>query len=395
MSAPVLSYPDPNKTFILDTDASDAGIGAVLSQVEGGREGVIAHASRALTKQERKYATTKKELLSMVTFIKYFKHYLLGKEFVLWTDHNSLRWLHNFQGLEGQLARWVEQLASFQYRIVHRPGRGHANADALSRLPAFLPVSSDSALGKKTKGGEVIGAVKEGCPEAVVGQEECDELGPAQHGDAELQKTFALKKQGTAGSRPPEELWKYAPVWDQLQVQGSRLVRHPPLNSDAANQVQVVIPKSLVPDILRQLHNATTGGHLGIQKLQAKVKDQFYWLGWFGDVKHWCRECVDCGSRKAVGKQGCAPLRSVVTARPYERVALDVLGPLPITSGVNKYILVIGDYFSKWTEAFPLPNQEALTVAKVLVEQWVCRFGAPRSIHTDQGQNFESNLFRT
>lgn len=68
---------------------------------------MYAYASRALTKQERKYATTKKELLSMVTFTKYFKHYLLGKESILRTDHNSLRWLYNFQGLEGQLVRWV------------------------------------------------------------------------------------------------------------------------------------------------------------------------------------------------------------------------------------------------------------------------------------------------
>lgn len=114
------------------------GIGAVLSQEEGGLERVVAYASRALTKQERKYATTKKELLSMVTFTKYFKHYLLGREFVLRTDHNSLRWLHNFQDLEGQLAHWLEQLANFQYKIVHRPGKLHSNADALSRLPAFL-----------------------------------------------------------------------------------------------------------------------------------------------------------------------------------------------------------------------------------------------------------------
>lgn len=92
ISAPVLAYPDPLKQFILDTDASNVGIGAVLSQVEGGMERVVAYASRALTKQERKYATTKKELLSMVTFTKHFKHYLLGAEFVLRTDHNSLRW---------------------------------------------------------------------------------------------------------------------------------------------------------------------------------------------------------------------------------------------------------------------------------------------------------------
>lgn len=77
----------------------------------------------------------------MVTFTKHFKHDLLGAEFVLRTDHNSLRWLHNFQGIEGQLARWLEQLASFQYKIVHRSGKQHANADALSRLPGLSVIS--------------------------------------------------------------------------------------------------------------------------------------------------------------------------------------------------------------------------------------------------------------
>lgn len=348
MSALVLAYPDPHKTFILDTDASDAGIGAVLSQEDGGRERVIAHASRALTKQERKYATTKKELVSMVTIIKHFKHYLLGKQFVLRTDHNSLRWVHNFQGLEGQLARWVEQLASFQYEIVHRPGRGHANADALSRLPAFLPVTPVSQPVSPTKQGKVICAVQNVRPRV----EEEDELVQAQRGEIELQKIIALKLEQRGGDQPPEELEKYAPVWAQLQVQGSRLVRCPPLNSDAANQVQVVVPSLLVPQILSQLHNATTGGHLGVQKLQAKVKDCFYWVGWFGDVKRWCQQCVDCGSRKEAGKKRCAPLQSVVTSRPFERVALDILGPLPETLGKNKYVVVIGIIFPNGLRRF-------------------------------------------
>ena len=160
ITAPVLSYPDPSKTFILDTDASDVGIGAVLSQEEGGYERVVAYASRALTKQERKYATTKKELLSMVAFTKHFKHYLLGKEFVLRTDHNSLRWLHNFQGLEGQLARWIEQLANFQYKIVHRPGKLHKNADALSRLPI---ISNGEGLGPETLDNAVLKGISRVC----------------------------------------------------------------------------------------------------------------------------------------------------------------------------------------------------------------------------------------
>lgn len=205
-------------------------------------------------------------------------------------------------------------------------------------------------------------------------------------------------KNGSGDSRREAELnpalVKYLPLWDQLQVQNQRLVRIPPANSDAASAVQVVLPRSLVPGVLSMLHNTSTGGHLGIQKLQAKVKDRFYWPGWFGDVKKWCRECHDCASRKASGRAPCAPLQMSVASRPYERVAVDILGPLPETLNKNKYILVIGDYFSKWTEAFPLPNQEAQSIARVLVEEWVCRYGVPRSLHSDQGRNFESNLFK-
>lgn len=101
-------------------------------------------------------------------------------------------------------------------------------------------------------------------------------------------------------------------MWAQMQVQGARLVRLPPINSDAAQQVQVVLPKSLVLKVLEQLHNSLTVGHFGVQKLQAKVKDRFYWSGWFGDVKRWCRECVDCGSRRTTGQQLCALLQSAV-----------------------------------------------------------------------------------
>lgn len=401
--APVLAYPDPKKPFILDTDASDVGIGAVLSQECDGLERVVAYASRALTKQERKYATTKKELLSMVTFTKHFKHYLLGREFLLRTDHNSLRWLHNFGGLEGQLARWVEQLANFQYKIIHRPGKQHANADALSRLPGALrkDVEEDGdEVPKRCSHVTTVRAVSEaerpGNP--LEGRADIeDELVKAQQGDPVIQELIQLKSSELGGISHTDlnpALVKYLPVWDQLQVQNQRLVRVPPVNTDAAAAIQVVLPRSLIPEVLSMLHNTQTGGHLGIQKLQAKVKDRFYWPGWFGDVKQWCRECHDCASRKSGGKAPCAPLQMSIVSRPYERVAVDIMGPLPETLGKNRYILVIGDYFSKWTEAFPLPNQEAQSVARVLVEEWVCRYGVPRSLHSDQGRNFESLLFK-
>ena len=79
---------------------------------------------------------------------------------------------------------------------------------------------------------------------------------------------------------------------------------------------------------------------------------------------------------------------------PLERVAMDILGPLPETSRGNKYILVLGDYFTKWTEAYAMQNMEAVTVARIFVNEFVSRFGAPDSLHTDQGKNFDSMLLK-
>ena len=268
----------------------------------------------------------------MITFTKYFKHYLLGREFILRTDHNSLRWLHNFQGLEGQVARWVEQLANFQYKIVHRPGKAHTNADALSRLSAFMDPEGEV---EGSQGESAVRAIEVQLvpPPQENGQEpppqegsqevsqigEQDELSQAQMEDQELRHLIDLKKSGVelVGHSIDPVMRKYASVWPQLDMRGPRLVRVLPVNptnpSDAP-LVQVVLPRALVPKVLSQLHNTTTGGHLGVQKLQGKVKDRFYWLGWAADVKQWCRECRDCGSRKMSGKQPCAPLQSTFSA---------------------------------------------------------------------------------
>ncbi len=136
VTAPVLVFTDFTKPFTLDTNASNSGIGAVLSQAQDdGREQVVAFASRVLSKPERRYCTTFKELLAAVVFIQQFRPYLLGRRFTLRTDHGSLTWLKTFKEPEGQLARWLEQLQQYNFDIIHRRGRSHQNADALSRLP--------------------------------------------------------------------------------------------------------------------------------------------------------------------------------------------------------------------------------------------------------------------
>ena len=104
-TAPILAYPKPDGIFILDTDASNIGIGGILQQVQDGKEQVIAYASNKLDKSQQRYSVTRRELLAMVTFIHQFKHYLLGRKVILKTDHGALKWLYNFKDTQGQLAR--------------------------------------------------------------------------------------------------------------------------------------------------------------------------------------------------------------------------------------------------------------------------------------------------
>ena len=132
ITEPVLSHPQRDGQFILDTDASAYAIGAVLYQVQDGDEKVISYASKTLTDTQRNYCTTKRELLAVVRMVKYFRHYLWGAPFTIRTDHASLSWLLRFKDADGMLARWLAELASFQFTIQYREGKNHLNADGLS-----------------------------------------------------------------------------------------------------------------------------------------------------------------------------------------------------------------------------------------------------------------------
>ncbi|GBL67472.1 Retrovirus-related Pol polyprotein from transposon 297 [Araneus ventricosus] len=135
ITSPILTYPRTDKEFILDTDASNEGIGAMLSQKIGNEECVIAYFSKSLGKPERNYCVTRKELLAIVKSIEHFHHYLYGRKFLLRTDHASLRWLLNFREPEGQISRWIQRLQEYDFEIQHRKGTSHGNADALSQRP--------------------------------------------------------------------------------------------------------------------------------------------------------------------------------------------------------------------------------------------------------------------
>ena len=183
-------------------------------------------------------------------------------------------------------------------------------------------------------------------------------------------------------------------AWKQLCLQDGVLYRR--WEDDTGKEVRylLVVPPELQREVLCQLHNSPTGGHLGITKLYEKTKHRFYWPKMRDSVRDWARECLECAKQKLPTKTKRAPLQQQIFGVPMERIAIDITGPFPETDTGNRYIVVISDYFTKWTEAYPIASITADVVADVLVNEFISRFGTPRLLHSDQGRQFESELFQ-
>jgi transposase InsO family protein len=382
-SAPILAFPDFSQTFILDTDASQTGIGAVLSQVQEGRERVVAYASRTLSKAERRYCVTRREV---VTYVQHFQNYLLGRRFELRTDHGSLTWLQGFKEPEGQLARWLERLQEFDFKIFHRRGKQHGNADALSRRPC-------QQCGLAHKGGEMERV--EIC--SVSQKPQADNVSELQLEDDVVGPVLTAK---IADQRPAEDRLKgrsrefrqLIQLWDQLVIKEGALCRNYEDAHGLGQHLQLVVPKQSREEILRDIHGGALGGHLGEAKTLSRVKERFYWPGHSEDMKLWCKNCPDCAARKTPAPKRTAPLQKFECGYPMQIVVTDIVGPFPESDQGNTYILVAADYFTRWVEAYAIPNQEATTVANKLVDEMFCRFAIPEQLHSDQGRQFESEL---
>ena len=389
--SPILAYPDFKQPFILDTDASEYDIGAVLSKKQGGAERVFAYSSRTLTKAERKYCVTRKELLALVTYVKVFRHYLYGREFTVRTDHSSLRWLMNIKNPEGQWARWLETLSMFDMKVEHRPGVKHGNADALSREQCRqCQVHSVSVDTKMAKGElEDRGGFSE-----MYGEEKS--LAELQEEDVDISHVKQWIEQSTKPE--PLELSAGGPVLKSLWSQRAQLEIHNGMFyrrwTDAnKSTLQAIIPLKERRNVLQFSHDHKTSGHLGVTKTLSKIRQAYYWSGLQRDVRQYIAGCETCSKSKGPNKTPRAPMQLTSAGRPMERIAMDIVGELPLTEKSNRYIIVISDYFTKWVEAFAISNMEAKTIAELVAKEVVARFGVPSTIHSDQGKQFEGNLF--
>ncbi|GFV81129.1 retrovirus-related Pol polyprotein from transposon 412 [Trichonephila clavipes] len=396
-SSPILIYPQPDKPFILDTDASNESVGAVLSQEIDGQERVVAYWSKCLSKPERNYCVTRKELLAIVKAIEHFHHYLYGQKFLLRTDHASLTWLMNFRNTEGQVARWIQRLNEYYFDIRHRKGSSHGNADALSRRPC--PENCRHCSRVETKYDYAIRQIttSTATPPDPWSDEKVRE---DQMADPDIKPLIEFME--SSSNKPSwQDISAYSPttkqywaLWNSLHLRNGVLYRKFESEDGKTFRWQLVLPRSRIPEVLKELHGSPTGGHFGVMKTLHRVRERFCWGKVRADVEQWCKSCDACSARKGPKIRSRGKLHRYNVGAPFERIAFDILGPLPRTASGNKYLLVVMDYFTKWPEVYPIPDQEAPTVAEAVVQHWISRYGVPLQLHSDQGRNFVSAVLK-
>lgn len=230
-------------------------------------------------------------------------------------------------------------------------------------------------------------------------QEQTAELRQKQMEDEDIEKVISWMK---TKERPQWEsislenaavktMWA---MWDTLTYQNDVLYRKYYAVDRVEPILQIILPKTMRPIIFQQLHAAATGGHLGRNKTLSCIQERYHWYGLSQDVKDWCSTCPTCQCANPLPKKNRSALCQYQVGEPLERVALDLTGPFPVSTRNNTYLLVMCDYFTRWIEVVPVPDITAETIARAFVENFICRFGTPLEILTDQGRQFESNLFK-
>uniref|UniRef100_A0A8C6LZU9 Gypsy retrotransposon integrase-like protein 1 n=1 Tax=Nothobranchius furzeri TaxID=105023 RepID=A0A8C6LZU9_NOTFU len=426
-SAPVLGYPDYSLPFVLQTDASGEGLGAVLAQIQGGVERVIAFASRGLSPAETRYPAHKIEFLALKWAVtdKFYDH-LYGRRFSVQTDNNPLKYVMSSAKLDATGQRWVSRLASFDFDVRYRRGQSNTNADALSRMsnqevmhilqtfPQWVAVDeqgqgvtqatqeTQSPSGNGTHTGEELelgpptstepyrDVGMESLPtmtkqEICAGQKKDLVIGPVLHYKSMNQRPRrSERRSGEAHVRLLLKEWRRLVVRDGILY---RCVQ----DSQRGVVEHLVLPEDLRMSVKTALHDDS--GHLGFERTLHMIRERFFWPLMFQEIKAWCEQCERCCLRKTPTAGVRAPLVSIHSSAPLELVCVDFL-TLEKSKGGIENVLVVTDHFSRYAQAYPTKDQRASTVAKVLYRNFFCRFGFPAKLHADQGRNFESAVVK-
>jgi len=364
--APVLLHYNPKLPIRLAGDASNYGIGAVLSHVDSeGHEHPIAFTSRSLSASEKNYSQVEKAL-SLIHGIRKFRNYIYGRHFTLVTDHRPLTALFGPKNgvpalAAGRLQRWALFLSSYNYTIEFRPTKAHANADGLSRLP--LPTQDD---GESLSEVSVFNVSQINTLSVSV-----IDLCKATRSDPVLGKVYYYLQKGWPRLCP--DLLK--PFWsrrNELSVEEGCILWG----------VRVLVPKKLQPAVLEMLHE----GHTGVVRVKQIARSHVWWPCIDKDIENLVKACTSCQQDQRAPV--AAPLHPWIwPSKPWVRVHLDFAGPF-----MGKTFLITVDAFSKWPEIIEMSSTTATNTIKVLRDIF-SRHGLPEQLVSDNGPQFISSEF--
>lgn len=350
-SPPVMSHPDFNLKFTIQTNASAVGLGAVLLQVQNGQEKVIAYASRTMTRSERKWSLTERECLAVFWAIKKFRPYIEGVKFDIATDTNSFNWLYSLKEPSGRLAHWIVELQTYDFQIVKRK-------NISTRVPAALSRATEVNLVVLEVSREQFQNTRD---EWYLRRKRDVEKEPEKHPDWRIENGLLYHQ------RPN-------PLIEELM---------PDLNA-----WKLVVPVEYRKEILRENHNEPQAGHFGMARTFQKIMQFYFWPNLFREVANYIRKCHICQAVKADqrGSSGIMSWRSF--DQPWMAVAVDIVGPLPRSRNGFSYLLVMQDLFSRWVEIAPLRRATGPKVLEAYSELILNRWGSPRYLVNDNGTCF-------